>query len=382
MIPARPLLERRITAALDASPRRVAVLVGPCGSGRSSVLLRLREQIGRSLCQYVDVERVATTPERFLAALRDASPFAPPPGMTTAPAASAREAFDSVLSFLVAARAPGGEPATFLLDEALEMRTFESFPGLRTVLRDLVAALASSPNRFVLASRYATRAQRLLRDAPPQFEIVPVAPMSQSEAITSRGTGAAPPLGDALVRAIHALSDGRAVYLSALAAATHEMADRGPADPVAALSELLAPGGRLFASCRFCYELRLHRARGYGALKAILEVLAAEEPLTLTEIANRLRRTPGSTKDYLSWLEDVDLIESKQKRYRFADPMLRLWVRLHCRPAPGTDEEVVREVTSYAMARLPQAGSAPDPPKEPVLAMAGTATGNGIIEID
>ena len=61
-------------------------------------------------------------------------------------------------------------------------------------------------------------------------------------------------------------------------------------------------------TCRFCYELRLHRARGYGALKAILEVLAEEEPLTLTEIAQRLRRTPGSTKDYLSWLEDVDLI--------------------------------------------------------------------------
>ena len=79
------------------------------------------------------------------------------------------------------------------------------------------------------------------------------------------------------------------------------------------------------------YELRLHRARGYGALKAILDVLAEEEPLTLTEIALRLRRTPGSTKDYLSWLEDVDLIVSRQKRYSFADPMMRLWVRLHCR---------------------------------------------------
>ena len=60
---------------------------------------------------------------------------------------------------------------------------------------------------------------------------------------------------------------------------------------------------------------------------AILDILAEEEPLTLTEIALRLRRTPGSTKDYLSWLEDVDLIVSRQKRYSFADPMLRLWVR-------------------------------------------------------
>ena len=39
------------------------------------------------------------------------------------------------------ARAPGAVPATFLLDEFLELRTFESFPGLRSVLRDLVGAL-------------------------------------------------------------------------------------------------------------------------------------------------------------------------------------------------------------------------------------------------
>jgi len=27
----------------------------------------------------------------------------------------------------------------------------------------------------------------------------------------------------------------------------------------------------------FCYELRLHRARGYGALKAILEILPTKK---------------------------------------------------------------------------------------------------------
>ena len=42
-------------------------------------------------------------------------------------------------------------------------------------------------------------------------------------------------------------------------------------DPVSALVALLAPDGALDRRCRFCYELRLHRARGYGALKAILE---------------------------------------------------------------------------------------------------------------
>ena len=90
-------------------------------------------------------------------------------------------------------------------------------------------------------------------------------------------------------------------------------------------------------------------------------MLAEEEPLTLTEIALRLRRTPGSTKDYLSWLEDVDLIVSRQKRYSFADPMLRLWVRLHCRPTPPGDEEIAREVHAYVLSHLPPAEPAPAP---------------------
>ena len=112
-------------------------------------------------------------------------------------------------------------------------------------------------------------------------------------------------------------------------------------------------------------------------------MLAEEEPLTLTEIALRLRRTPGSTKDYLSWLEDVDLIVSRQKRYSFADPMLRLWVRLHCRPAPPADDDIAREVHAYVMSRLPAA----EPARTLALAGTGEASAErdknwGIIEID
>ena len=386
MVPERPAIERRVLAALDGSVGarpRIPVLLGGCGSGRTSLLLRLRDLIGRTQTQYIDVERTATTPERFLAAIRGASPFPAHPYGQAAAEHGARDAFDATLAFLDTARAPGDGPATFLLDEFLELRTFESFPGLRAVLRDLVGMLASSGNRFVLSTRYVARAHRLLRDGPAQFEIIHVAPLTPAEI---RATIASPhdahleddhPLRDDVAAIVHGLSNGRPLYARLIAESASAMALRGAADPVSALAALLAPDGALSAACRFSYELRLHRARGYGALKAILDVLAEEEPLTLTEIALRLHRTPGSTKDYLSWLEDVDLIVSRQKRYSFGDPMLRLWVRLHCRPTPPTEEEIAREVHTYVLTHLP--------PVEPALAVAGaeaTEKNWGIIEID
>jgi hypothetical protein len=59
--------------------------------------------------------------------------------------------------------------------------------------------------------------------------------------------------------------------------------------------------------------------------------------------------------------------------------MLRLWVRLHCRPTPPADDEVAREVHAYVLGRLP--------PQEPALALAGPRPAEpekswGIIEID
>ncbi len=384
----RPALERRIAAGVEASPSRIQVLLGDFRTGRTHLLYRLRERFGRTQCQHIDLERAATTPERFYGAIVKASPFRAP--VRTEPT-SAREAFDATLAFFDQARAGGGgEPATFLLDEVLELRTFESFPGLRTGLRELLKTLATSPNRFVLTTRDVSRAHRFLRDATSRFEVVHVPPLSPSEVrdlMLSIDGGHAllrDDAGEALARAVHTLSDGRVGYALAIGEALSQMVDhQGVGDPVSALTSLLSPDGRLAASCASCYELRLHRARGYGALKAILEILAQEEPLTLTEVAHRLKRTPGSTKDYLSWLEDVDLIVSQRKRYSFSDPLLRVWVRLYCRPSNPSDEDVAREVQSYALARLPQ--------HEPAMVVAGGGDTEladddrkpwGIIEID
>ncbi len=389
MLTPRSSLTRRVIAALDATPSRIPVLVGGCGSGRTTVLRQLRERIGRSSVQHIDVERTATTPERFLHAVTAVSPF---PVSEPSQTAGARVAFDATLAFLASARTSASEPATFLLDEFLELRTFESFPGLRRVQYECVEGLAASGNRFVLTSRYVARTLRLLRDHSARFEVIHMPALTAEDTADILGPTAAPGGGDNdahdadyLARTVLALGDGRPIYVRALAdelAALREHGGPGGGDAISALAGLLASEGRLARQCEYSYELRLHRARGYGALKAILEILADEEGLTLTEISQRLHRTPGSTKDYLSWLEDVDLVTSRQKRYAFTDPLLRVWVRLHCRASAPSEDDVAREVHRYALPRLPQQTEpAVARPAEPAFAMAGGPP-TGIIEID
>ena len=394
MIPERPALERRVLEALDVNATgngpvggRIPVVLGGCGTGRSSLLLRLRDLLGRNAAQYVDVERIATTPERFLNALRESSPFPSHASAVGGDDHGPRESFTAALAFLSQARGSTGGPVTFLLDEFLELRTFESFPGpARGAPRsDYRARCQPEPVRADHALRgagapAAARCAGPLRDpAGHPSERCRGPRHAAYRHRRPRRSDDEDHAKDDLARLVHALSDGRPSYARMIAEAATALGPRGAADPVSALCALLAPGAPLAAACRYSYELRLHRARGYGALKAILEVLADQEPLTLTEIALRLRRTPGSTKDYLSWLEDVDLITSRQKRYSFSDPLLRVWVRLHCRATPPSDEDIAREVHTYVLGRLPQT--------EPALALAGARRAGpekswGIIEID
>src|SRR3982074_877588 len=127
MLTARSTLSRRVSAALEASPSRIPVLLGGCGSGRTTLLQQLRERLGRTTVQYIDVERTATTPERFLPATPAGSPVPVAAAPSRAAPPGARAGLDAARGFFARVRSAASEPATFLLDEFLELRTFESF---------------------------------------------------------------------------------------------------------------------------------------------------------------------------------------------------------------------------------------------------------------
>src|SRR4051794_34106468 len=113
MLTPRSTLTRRIAAALDASPSRIPVLLGGCGTGRTTLLQQLSDRASPGTTQYIDVERTATTPERFLRAVAGGSPFP----SHDVEASGARSAFDAALAFFARARTGSSEAATFLLDE-------------------------------------------------------------------------------------------------------------------------------------------------------------------------------------------------------------------------------------------------------------------------
>jgi hypothetical protein len=351
-----PPFETALLAAINASPSRIPVVVGQCGAGRSSVVRRLGEHIGPRFCQSVALDRAVATPERFYAELAAASPFAW--ARSDVLPESPRAALDAMLACFTNARSHNGAPATWLLDEFLELKTLESFPGLRQVVGETIGVLTASDNRFVMTSRFVSRTLRTLRQAGERFVVLHVPPLTAADVAADllNVPGFKSDSAEDTARVIVALTGGRPAYASDIVRALGDPTLR-VRDPISAFAALLSTGGAICTRCRHSYEFRLHRARGYGALKAILGILSDDEPITLTDVAVRMHRTPGSTKDYLGWLEDVDLVVSHRKRYSFGDPVQRLWVKLHTHCDPPDDRRLAALVQEYAVARLSAASA-------------------------
>jgi hypothetical protein len=163
-----------------------------------------------------------------------------------------------------------------------------------------------------------------------QFETMELGPFDRQDTRTlvqKLGGDFAPAVSAALYR----YSQGYPFYVTALTQRLHRLAEEGKAVDAALvghafLLETLWRGGQIYNYCRYVYDLSLQRARGYGMLKAILQVLAEEQDVTLSQIARPLRKAPSAVRGYLRWLIEVDLIVEQDKRYRYRDAVLRFWV--------------------------------------------------------
>ncbi len=317
---------------LESTP--VLLLVAPRGGGKSHLLKRLFDKARErgTPSALVQLEPVSGSPE-----ILDSELSRLAGSILGRVAASGTPAFDSLLRRL-GQRRPN---ASLFLDDVTEIRTLSYYPGVEEPLDKFLAAVESG-GRAVLTSRFSYWMARRF----PELPIRSIPSVSSAEIAEA---GASEP------ELIASASAGITVHAIRLA----ESLEDGAGSIESALARELSPGGRIEAECRATLSELLHRARGYGACKTVLHVLSDEEGLKLSEVARRVDRTPGSTRDYLRWLEEVDLIAIREKRYYFVDPLLRVWTRIYARGTPAGDDDIRREVDGYleGLAPIPLAAT-------------------------
>lgn len=93
------------------------------------------------------------------------------------------------------------------------------------------------------------------------------------------------------------------------------------------ISETLSPNGLIYSYCNYLYNISLQKARGYGVLKSLLDIIAvSDEPMTQSELARSLKMYQGPVRVNLKELQDIGLLFEKGQRYYYLDPVLRYWV--------------------------------------------------------
>lgn len=230
-----------------------------------------------------------------------------------------------------------GKHLVLAFDEFQEIRTLENFPDSRNVLALFRAEMQTQSGiLYFLAGSAMSILTHLLShpDSPlfSQFSRLAVGPFPPASTKTLVNRLISEELDPDIFPLIQSLTVGHPYYITALSRRLSYLIEvvQRPAtsDTVkqAFLIETLAPDGRIYDFCRYVYDLSLQKASGYGSLKAVLQILAAEEGLTASQIGRRLRVTAATASDYLRWLCEVDLIQEKDHLYFFRDPVLRFWV--------------------------------------------------------
>jgi hypothetical protein len=220
-----------------------------------------------------------------------------------------------------------GIEVVLLIDELLDLSVFKSFPGYKYIIQEFIS-------RYLLAGRMkcvATTA--FIRKLRQEFEgidrhsgeIRPVPPLTMEEIahlICQRG------MTDyvEVAREIAIITRGNQGYVKALL--DHALKASATVDLNTIVSSFL-PDGPLEVKCRFNYEYLVAKSRGEGIIRHLLAVISAMERPNLTEIARKMKRSLGVTKDYLKWMMAVGLLDTEKKRYWIPDELLRLWISLY-----------------------------------------------------
>jgi len=229
-----------------------------------------------------------------------------------------------------------GRRVLLFLDEFQEIATLTNFSQAKNILSLLRGAKDRAANVvWCICGSIISEMEAITRESRSplfgQFTHLPLYPYTRGES-------------DALIRKfipqpdnrfaglLHHFSAGNPFYLVQLLRRLNLFAGRGEMLTEnlikrAFVAETLSPGGLIHAYCTYLYNISLQRAKGYGVLRSILDLIAAnDDPMTQSELARRLRMTQGAVRTNLKELERIGLLHERDRRYFYTDAILRYWV--------------------------------------------------------
>jgi len=230
-----------------------------------------------------------------------------------------------------------GRPIMCFLDEFTELAALAKFPQAGNPYKLFRSVMQQHAHvGYVVTGSAVTAMEQMVRDHESplflQLRAIELPPLTTEDTQALTPTIIGRPLNPAAQSAVYAYTAGHPFYVTAIVERLRELAPDEPETispeqvAQAFVLETLGARGQIYGYCRYLYDISLQKARGYAALKALLQILAEEDGLSLTEAARRLHRRPSSVQDYLRWLIDVDLLVIREQHYFYRDTVLRYWV--------------------------------------------------------
>ena len=326
---------------------------------------------GRVIPVYMNLEGICTSPELFVqryigltcfwavaGGRGSVEPYLRPVDLLQTPAATVPVALDAMRFLITEAGRevvdPGallhlafdfpdrlaialGRPIMCFLEEFTELAALAKFPQAGNPYKLFRSVMQQHAHvGYVVTGSAITAMEQVVRNHESplflQLRAIELPPLTaeDTQALTTKIIGR--PLNPAAQAEVYAYTDGHPFYVTALVERLRELALDEPEAITqeqiaqAFVLETLGARGQIYNYCRYLYDISLQKARGYAALKALLQILAEEDGLSLTEAARRMHRGPSSVRDYLRWLIDVDLLVIREQRYFYRDTVLRYWV--------------------------------------------------------
>ena len=229
-----------------------------------------------------------------------------------------------------------------MIDEFPEILALNNYPQVRDVLALFRAVLQTQSDvTYIVAGSMISLMERIFLDAESplfvHFQMESIGSFGKENCANlarKRLSAVADPVPADALATVYQVTHGHPFYIYATCMRVIEnvtllQKSLSPETVQEAFTlETLGSTGRIYSLCRYILEQSLKDVRGETMPQAILQVLAQQPGgMSLTEIAERLKRPTGAIRQILNWLVDVDLIEQREdKMYLYRDAVLQVWV--------------------------------------------------------